>query len=302
MYRLILLTIWLILLLRNSAFINMFIKTIRNYRYFIWLNKINTSKFYLLKFIFGLITLILMFPIISFYPYWEYITLGCIGNSYVPLAADKDTKKYDLCKKMNNKYEWYKIFTTNNINTPEIYYLNKHKLLYTDPNKFYIMKPIYGSQGTNIKKVKLKNYLKIISNTSDEYLLQEYIKDCFTSKARHFRITTLFIENNAYIFSISEYKQSSNLEVSNKTLGGIRTDCKNLICDFLNNNEIKYLENISKKLLKLHKNTFSICPFIGFDLTLSCEGPVVFEGNLGGCIPKNLYKEYYTILWHLYSV
>ena len=116
-------------------------------------------------------------------------------------------KNKDLSKKIQNKIFWYYCFHENNIKTPKIYcYYKDNKIIYINDldSSEYVVKPIYGTQGQNIKKI---HDYEVNENIKNGYILQEYIQDCYVDSARHFRINTLYY-NGASIFSIEEIKQS----------------------------------------------------------------------------------------------
>ena len=132
-------------------------------------------------------------------------------------------------------------------------------------------------------------------------LLQEYITDCFTSFARHFRISTVSLNNTISLFSIDEKKQDDMSKVaSNHVNGGSLTFCPDNKCDFLTDTENMYIHDITRQLFLLHKNRFKNVPFIGWDVCLTCKGPYVFEGNLGGSVEWN-HEKYINIMEQVYN-
>jgi len=279
---------------------------IQNIDYYVWhLNKINNNILlrYKLYYISLSVFFFIFFPIIAFLiPTWDkwFNTNGVLHSVAISVYKNKI-----LSKNMQSKLFWYYVFLQNNIKTPKVYYYLKNKILikineieeYNISNDF-IMKPNYGTQGQSIIKIKLNE----LSNLKNEFLLQEFIMDCFTKKARHFRINTIFIDGNAKLFFILEMKQNNNYKIaSNNVNGGLITICKNNNCDFLSNMEQLYIQEISEKLLLLHKKSFHEIPIIGWDVCLTCNGPYVFEGNLGCGIHEYYYDEYIEIMNLIYK-
>jgi hypothetical protein len=287
----------------------LYIYLIKNTDYYLWhLYKINDNIIFSYKLYYISLALLFFtfFPIISlFIPEWhKLLKLLNLNDDLYSLAISVNKNKL-LSKNMQSKLYWYYIFSQNNIKTPEVYYYLKDKILIKineieehNKSKYFIIKPNYGTQGQSIKKITLNE----ISNMKNECLLQEYVKDCFIKEARHFRITTIFIHENIILFYIEEIKQNNNYKIaSNKANGGILTFCKNNNCDFLSNIEQMYIKEISQKLLLLHKNSFHEIPIIGWDICLTCNGPYVFEGNLGSGINENKYNEYIEFMNIIYN-
>jgi len=264
--------------------------------YFIWLggkdfNFVNAYKgmYYTL--------IALFFPILSYFDINKLFNLE--GELYVmPLALKQDKGK--ITRKMQSKLFWYYTFKENDINTPKVYYYkdkNKNYLINSIDTKNFILKPEYGTEGVNIKKATLDEFIKIESRSS--LLLQEYVKDCFYPNARHFRIITA-IDDKCYLFSLDERKQINDKIASNHANGAALTMC-NENCDFLSDIEQNYIDEIIQKLVPLHEIEFHAIPFIGWDVCLTCNGPYVFEGNLGSAIPDEKMDEYMKMINKLYS-
>lgn len=289
-----------------------YIWTLQNYKYFIWLYSKNfsaTQNMYVLKIIIFCILFPFFFPIISvLIPNYDDLLYLEGASILVPLALHRD--KNDLTKKMQSKLFWYKTFKNNNILTPEIYYyynseskrLQKINELPYNINTF-IIKPEYGTEGSNIIKADYNTYTKLLSNTKQNLILQEYVLDCYYKFARHFRINTLFNNNNVSIFYIDERKQTSLKIASNHANGGIIRNCGDINCDFLSEEEQEQIIIISDKLKKLHIKELNIIPFIGWDVCLTCNGPYVFEGNLGASMTSNklIYQKYISIMTEIYN-
>jgi hypothetical protein len=175
--------------------IQIYLYTLKNIDYFLWhgyVIKNNILFKYFVYYLLSSILFIFLFPIISFFiPKWHKVfkTDGVIHS--VPISLNNNKI---LSKHMQSKIFWYNCLKNNNINTPKIYY-------YKTNNKFiklnninqlddYILKPIYGTQGQNIKKI---NHIEINEiNIENNFLLQEFIKDCYVNNSRHFRINTIY--------------------------------------------------------------------------------------------------------------
>jgi glutathione synthase/RimK-type ligase-like ATP-grasp enzyme len=292
----------------------MYIWTLYNYKYFIWLYSKNfstTRKMYIFQVIIYSILFPFFFPIIAtFIPQYDLL-FGLGGEFFVfPISLHRDKK--NITKKVQSKLFWYYIFKENNILTPEVYYYfnNKKKKLTlinnisSLKNDIFIIKPNYGTEGSNIIKETITTFKNMLSYTKQDLLLQEYIEDCYNDTARHFRINTLSNNNEVVIFSIFEYKQfDKNKLASNGANGGIATFCGPVNCGFLSKEEQQYIITICDSLKKLHKKEFDILPFIGWDVCLTCNGPYVFEGNLGSAMKRdmNMYTKYISILSDMYS-
>jgi glutathione synthase/RimK-type ligase-like ATP-grasp enzyme len=251
-----------------------------------------------------------LFPIIAtLIPQYDAL-LGLDGVFFViPISLHRD--KHNITKKMQSKLYWYYTFKRNNILTPTVYYYfnsNKKKLISinnisSQKNDIFIIKPNYGTEGSNILKETIATFKNMLSNTKQELLLQEYVKDCYNDSARHFRIITLCNNNEVVIFTINETKQlDKNKIASNFANGGIITYCGIINCDFLSKEEQQHITTVCNSLKELHKNEFDIIPFIGWDVCLTCNGPYVFEGNLGAGISNpDIYAKYISILSDMYD-
>jgi len=232
-------------------------------------------------------------------PSWDK-WFGLHGSSYaIPISLMKNK---ELSKNMQSKLFWYNCFMENNIKTPKVYFHfvdNKQiKVNKLDRSAFYIIKPNYGTQGKNIQKIK---WDELPNHLYNELILQEFVYDCFTDKARHFRINTISYKNVS-IFSIDERKQTTGKIASNHANGGKISFCKNNICDFLSISEQNELTYISNKLVELHKQQFKKIALIGWDVCLTCIGAYVFEGNVGADIEEYNYDEYINIMNKIYNI
>lgn len=301
--KLMILFIIVILLLNNKSNLKLYVLSIKHYKYFIWMyhKGFCGSWVYKCKLSVFVLAFTFIYPLVSLIPDWER-RIGFNGEIIIlPISLHRDNANYDICKRMNDKYEWFKMLEKHNIPTPDVYYVNLSQIKTTPNRTHFVMKPIYGTQGTNIEICTKEEYLEKISTKADVYILQEYIQDCFTPDTRHFRIMTSCIHNETYVFFINEYKQNSEYVSSNKANGGIKRTCTDVVCDFLTDTENDQLSFISKRLIFLHNKELSIIPFIGWDVSLSCNGPYVFEGNLGASINKERYAEYSRHIWNLYD-
>lgn len=269
------------------------------------LYKINNNilvKYIIYYTFFGLL-FVMFFPLLAFFiPEWHTLlnTNGVLHSVIISVNKNKL-----LSKNVQSKLFWYYCFSQNDINTPKVYYYLKDKTLTKineieeyNKNEYFIIKPNYGTQGQSIIKIKINELSKMNNDT----LLQEFVTDCFVKQARHFRINTININENIIVFSIDERKQNNNIKIaSNHANGGIITFCKKNNCDFLSNIEQQYIKEISNKLLVLHNTQFKEIPIIGWDACLTCNGPYVFEGNIGCDIEDYNYDEYMKIMKLIYT-
>ena len=292
----------------------MYIWTLYNYKYFIWLYSKNfsaTQNMYTFKIVICCILFPFFFPIIAtFIPQYDLL-LGFEGEMFIlPISLHRD--KHNITKKMQSKLFWYYIFKRNNILTPKVYYYfnsNNNKLnlindISSQKDDIFIIKPNYGTEGSNIIKETKTKFKNMLSYTKLDLILQEYVKDCYNDSARHFRINTLCNNDEVLIFSIDERKQLDKDKIaSNHANGGIITYCGEVNCYFLCKEEQHYIITICNSLKELHKKEFDIIPFIGWDVCLTCNGPYVFEGNLGASmtITQDVYAKYVSIMSNIYS-
>jgi hypothetical protein len=276
------------LMLMKTTARKYWIYSLKNYSYYYWMACQNFSvdeKNYVFDNVVMGIIFIFLFPIICFIDpnNWKQKFGGKRGELLMlPISLNNDDKNYSLTSNMQSKLFWFDTFVKNKINTPKVICRSQHEPYNSkfDINKSYIAKPNYGTDGSDIIKTTYKKYK--LTNFKTIMILQEFHTDCFTKKSRHFRIVTQFKNNNSQLFYTIELKQSKkNIVVSNKSNGGISKICKNNICSFLSSKEILFLNEINTKLLKLHKKMFSIVPFIGWDIILTCDGPFALEGNIG---------------------
>ena len=292
----------------------MYIWTLYNYKYFFWLYSKNfsaTQYIYIFKIVICCILFPFFFPIIAtFIPQYDLL-FGFEGEYFVfPISLHRDTS--NITKKMQSKLFWYYTFKRNNILTPKVYYyfnnknnkLNLINDISVAKNDIFIIKPKYGTEGSNIIKGTITTFTNMLSYTKQDLLLQEYVKDCYIDSVRHFRINTLCNNDEVLIFSIDERKQLDKDKVaSNHANGGIITYCGEVNCDFLCKEEQQQIIMICNSLKELHKKEFDIIPFIGWDVCLTCDGTYVFEGNLGAAmiINQEVYAKYISIMTDIYN-
>ena len=281
--------------------------SIRHSSYFFWLlrkNFTSTDKLLVLKYIIGGMLFLLFFPIVSLVvPEWPKLHDVFIEFLAIPITLSRDAPGYPICKNMQNKLYWYDTFTANNIRTPKVFCrtqkdASKIKL---DDNALYITKPEYGTQGGGVEKITFADYKNRKYKTN--MILQELLADCYTDRARHFRIITQCTQGWVTTFHISELTQTDDSKIaSNRANNAKSVTCVNNICDFLSYEERIQVNSIQKKLITLHRNEFDIVPFIGWDVILTCDGAYVFEGNLGCSIHPSMYDIYIHELTEMYQL
>ena len=287
----------------------MYLYSMHHIDYFIWLiHKVDNLYLYSIIFFCAFIYTI-SFPIIAFFiPHWDTVLdlHGCLYS--VALTVSKDSV---IPYKMQSKIFWYNCFQEHGIKTPKVYFhiiegrLDTVHILKKEQiqNMTFILKPTYGTQGRNIHKIKGKELVenkKLYSH--NDSIIQEYIRDCFVDTARHFRINTVSYDDKINVFSVDERKQTNKEKIaSNHANGADITFCKKTNCDFLTDLENLYIQEICDQLIQLHRKEFRVVPLIGWDVCLTCNGPYVFEGNLGADIEPYNYKEYMKMIDDLYT-
>ena len=173
---------------------------------------------------------------------------------------------------------------THNINHPTLIAVKQNrKITYLSSivcDKSYISKPINGSLGNGIKKIKgidVDDFLNHKSN--DDLLIQEYLHDCRVDVARHFRYVTLYDGNS---FVMKEFMATDpNQITSNLHTGGVNN---HLHAKTIPLNKQKIINEICDQLKTLHKNVLPMVFSIGWDIMFNCENNVsqayCLEGNI----------------------
>lgn len=205
--------------------------------------------------------------------------------SYLNLYLSKLNNKLFL--NFFDKIYWNDIFLKNNINTPKLIAYNYKNNIYCDNynnNLNYLKKPIFGSQGSNIEKIKgteINEYLK-----NENTMIQELLIDCIAKSARHFRFISLYNEKKVSLWEL----KNNNSVVSNHASGGKVNLCFSFICNNLIDNEQKEINDMMNKLILLHKNYYNDVFSIGWDIMLQCEN----ENNITAyCLEGNLLHSNY---------
>ena len=209
--------------------------------------------------------------------YFSQISEGGLYQAYLLKYEKKVLEKLDC------KYHWYLVFKKYQIPHPRLILTKRNNNIKSfnriENSKSYILKPLNGCLGLDIKKVKGYEILEKIKHKNN-LLIQDMLIDCNTEKSRHFRYISL---NTGEPFVLYELK-SSALIVSNHAAGGNVSLCKYLECKSFTQNEKKSINKIIKKLSDLHKKEFNYVFSIGWDLMLNCENKTVksycLEGNI----------------------
>lgn len=188
-------------------------------------------------------------------------------------------------QKLDNKIYWSQLFKSNHINHPKIicYRMkgaDKIRLVEKiKPYKEYIIKPIYGTLGTSVLKIRGYDVLETLKH-NDNKVVQELLNDCYVKGARHFRFVSFY---NGVKFNIAELSNENRI-ASNHILGGNTVNCKNFKCISLNKDQQIKIDKITDKLARIHKKEFNQAFSIGWDIMLNCETDKVkaycLEGNL----------------------
>ena len=277
--------------------------------YFYWLSTLGfeiTTPFYKIKNFVLFILFVFLFPILSVLQIPIERLFEHEGELYIlPIALQQD--KTGVTMKMQSKLYWYSMFSQHNLNTPKVFYYKGKKLQLinemSNDESIFIMKPEYGTEGAGVKKCSSKEFFTFIKKTNTNYILQEYVRDCFYENTRHFRINTTFVNGVTKVFSIDERKQIDNNKIaSNHANGGNVTICEHNKCDFLSVVEQRNINKACKSFVKLHKIEFDVIPLIGCDVCLTCNGPYYFEGNIGAAITEEIYPKYMSFINELYNI
>ena len=173
---------------------------------------------------------------------------------------------------MLDKIYWYNFFKENNIAHPEIIGYNRNNRIHIiskfNLSKEYICKPIIGTCGFNIKKVKGNQIMEILKNYKNT-LIQELLVDCNVDTSRHFRFVTLF-DGSKFILWLMKTK-SKKIIASNHANGGSVKLCKNFLCNDLGYLEQQKLNNFMENLSLIHRKKFPQILAIGWDIMIDCK-------------------------------
>ena len=211
----------------------------------------------------------------------EYLSYFSEGVFYSAIEMDKFPKLFETG---DSKIFWYYFFKKNNIKTPKLYMYhekNKIKRLHTtNPNKYYVIKPIRGGCGIGVKKVKGNEAIRECYN-NDNILVQSFMQDYKYTKARHFRFISLY---NGEAFLLYKLSQLDNNKISSNHTNGAQVElCQNYKCGELTFFENTELQKIIKKLCQIHQHNFSKVFSIGWDIMLTCNNKNIncylLEGN-----------------------
>ena len=155
------------------------------------------------------------------------------------------------------------ILRDNNINTPDTWVYRGDDQLYEKVNKLLekdilIYKPLFGSQGENIVKIKNINDFKKIKNSTNIYYLQKFIE---TKPSHDYRVLVISNTRNRKIYSMARYGKTF---INNVSAGGECTP-------------IGLGKEIIEKSIEVSK-LFQM-PFCGIDLIKEREKIYVIEIN-----------------------
>tara|TARA_B100000886_G_scaffold323787_1_gene267878 strand:+ start:2696 stop:3604 length:909 start_codon:yes stop_codon:yes gene_type:complete len=155
------------------------------------------------------------------------------------------------------------ILRDNNISTPDTWVLRGDDQLYEKVDKLLkknilIYKPLFGSQGENIVKIKNIDDLKKIDNSTNIYYLQKFIE---TKPSHDYRVLVISNTKNRKMYSMARYGKTF---INNVSAGGECTP-------------IALGKEIIEKSIQVSK-LFQI-PFCGIDLIKEREKIYVIEIN-----------------------
>ena len=208
----------------------------------------------------------------------------------IPISgiSPSDFSKKDRKSKIEDKFKFYNEMKEE-FNVPETFFINDVdeavEISKNKPNTKYILKPVKGSGGYNIKLLNNESTFQL--NDGEKYILQEYVEGINLSSSilgskdskktiMNSRLLTEndFKNNNSYIYI------GNILPLTNES---ILTKVRDI--DKINNNMIETSENISRK--------FDLMGSCGVDYILNEKGLYVIEVNprIQGtfeCIEKSL--------------
>lgn len=156
--------------------------------------------------------------------------------------------------------------------------------------KMCVAKPDDGTDGVDIYTIDTLGFVETPTKTA--YALQDMLNKYFTpaGKASSFRLCT---SDEPFFLAELTHNQKQRTRKSVKTNPGKNAGMRDLNPDS-NANEREMLHQI----FVLFATFFTICvlvatlfykvPVIGFDVMLTCRGPLVLEGNLGRSVPEHL--------------
>lgn len=178
----------------------------------------------------------------------------------------------DIYQKFDNKLFWAKTFNQHNIPHPKIYGVNIKGKKRINPgvklNKNYIVKPIQGTLGYDVNKIRGVEVVSFL-NEYNNFLVQEKLNDCIYKKARHFRYVTLYTGEQ---FCLWELKALDKNQVASNHAQNAQVNlCKDFKCKNLSLLEQQSLERTMNKLKKLHKEKFPMVISFGWDIMINCE-------------------------------
>ena len=155
------------------------------------------------------------------------------------------------------------ILRDNNISTPDTWVFRGDDQLYEKVDKLLkknilIYKPLFGSQGENIVKIKNIDDLKKIDNSTNIYYLQKFIE---TKPSHDYRVLVISNTKNRKMYSMARYGKTF---INNVSAGGECTP-------------IALGKEIIEKSIQVSK-LFQI-PFCGIDLIKEREKIYVIEIN-----------------------
>lgn len=211
---------------------------------------------------------------------------GTFYNSYI-VINNKDT-----IHNFNDKSYWFNIFNKYNINHPKVIFIKKNNKIYKlnnyNRNKMYIIKPLHGTLGENVKKISgtdINNYIKKENNI----IIQNQLVDCHSENVRHFRYISLY--NGEKFILVEIISKKKNKVTSN---GGKHILC-NVKCNNLTTKQNTQLNNFINEINIMHKKEFPYVFSIGWDIMIDCTetGDKLYclEGNLAHSI---WFNEFYS--------
>ncbi|WP_292798328.1 ATP-grasp domain-containing protein [Methanobrevibacter sp.] len=205
--------------------------------------------------------------------------------------SKKDQKKILGTKdvsKIENKFQFYKEIK-DEFKTPETFFINDVdeaiEISKNNPKSKYILKPLKGSGGYNIKL--LNNEAEFQLNDSEKYILQEYVDGInLSSSVLGSKDTKKTIMNSRLLTENDFEKNNSYIYIGNilpLTNESILTKVKDI--DKINREMIETSQNIAHK--------FDLIGSVGVDYILNENGLYVIEVNprIQGtfeCVEKSL--------------
>ncbi len=215
-------------------------------------------------------------------PYFSQFTEGGLYTSYLLKILSLDE-----LRKLNSKLYWNDVFVKQGILHPTLMIVKENGLITyygtIQENNYYIQKPIHGTLGNGVIKIHSKD-IQTSLNQNDNIIIQELLTDCtLDHSVRRFRFVSLY-DGTLFI----TYDTVSTDDIANHTSsrnGGYIKSCFNAECKHLSTLQNASLNEIQRKLSKLHKNNYNFIFSIGWDVLFNCHTSGIIQSY---CVEGNI--------------